>query len=273
MKFSIFLQHRQDVHKLKSIKDHFQQLGGEKSLEISLRHFQQITLGTKKPSVDLFERIFIHLNPDERHTAVFSFFESTIDKEKNIILEFLKSNLIPDNYINSNNPWNRKDYKEIFFNLDQMDFLSKNKNALRLHQRAIMYDFVEKDKCRLSNDILSKMEKLKLITIKENKIFSFNQLYKIPKFQNSPKLEASKGHELIISFIDEFFDKTGTKEQNIGLKMQFVSKESTSLIEQQLVSLNKWIQSLAESDHINKKELQPFILITMARLMTERDLW
>src|SRR5689334_19703687 len=125
MNFSSFLKQRQLNRNCETIKDHYEELGGHSMLGITLRYFQQISSG-KRP-------------------AVLAYFNSSLSKshpDTSPLLEYLEQYLFPAIEKETKSIWDNSNKTQLMFTDEQLRFLIENKSALKVHQRAILFERV-----------------------------------------------------------------------------------------------------------------------------------
>ena len=271
MNFADFLRQRRTNKNIATAKEHYESLGGEKVLQISLRHFQQIESGKYPPSETLLAALFDKTSPSDRRALVLSYFRSVVG-EKNIggaLLEYLEQHLSPAVESETKSLWDTTK-KLMIYSEDQLDFLTQNTDAMRLHKRLLLLGNTHKSKVNLPKDKLKKLEDLNLIEIADGVIKPSRGLYRIPNYENSNPRAVSKASDYIMKHAELFISKEGSANQELSYAMQMVTPSVAQRILEQMTAFKKWVQSLASSEE--GPNMMPFLFVGFAKQIDRKEL-
>ncbi|MBP7843503.1 MAG: hypothetical protein KA116_01690 [Proteobacteria bacterium] len=271
MNFSQFLIERRTQKNIHSSKDHFESLGGEKMLGISLRHFQQIESGKYPPSEKLLVSVFNKTSPSSYRALFLAYFHSTQKENKNAkaLSEYLEHHLSPAVDTVAKSVW-EEGRPLMYYSEEQLEFFIQNPDALKFHKRLMLFDKVSARKTGIYPSKLKILEQLELITIKDDTIYPSRTLYRIPTYENSGPRQTSKGADYIKKHLEVYLSKEGAPNQVLAQAMQLVSPSVAKRILEQMESFKKWVQSTA-SDETDETKV-PLIFIGFAKALDRKEL-
>jgi transcriptional regulator with XRE-family HTH domain len=272
MNFGAFLRERRGQKKLKSSKEHYEALGGEERLGISLRHFQQIESGKYPPSEKLLLAVFGESEAADRKALVIAYFKSVLETDARAkdLLEYLSNYLLPEINSQKENIW-ESDRKRMFYSEEQLDFLIENPDAMRFHKRVMLYEGIPiKDAERLAEAKLKRMIDLDLLTLTGDKVLPSRNLYRIPTYENSGPREVAKGSEYILRHVDLFLSREGNDQQVFAQAMQLVTPTVAKRILEQMEAFKRWVQSTAAAG--TDESLVPLLFVGFTKLLSPKEL-
>ncbi|MGK5088564.1 hypothetical protein WDW86_13480 [Bdellovibrionota bacterium FG-2] len=271
MNFSEFLKERRAQKNIATSKDHYEELGGEKVLGISLRHFQQIESGKHPPSEALLTILFSKVPASARRTVVLAYFLSVFsDNNANKpLLSYLEQHLSPAIESESKSLW-ESTKRLMMYSEEQLDYLTQNPDALRFHRRILLLDREPKDQCPLTKEKLKKMVSLDLITISGNEILPSRTVYRIPHFDNSSPRLVGKATDYIFKQVEVYSAREGAADQELSYAMQMVSHSTAERILEQMRVFKRWVQSLASTDV--GPGVSPLLFVGLVRKIDRREL-
>lgn len=269
MNFSDFLKQRKDQLGFKTTNEHYAYLGGSKTLEVTLRHFRGIESGQHPPSPKIFNVVFSKTPVVLRRTLVQAYFKTIIPVDENTeVHQFLEQALISPLKQSAKSLWELP-IGQMEYSWEQLNYLTKNVDALLLHKRVLLYDKVNVDESNVSKEILAELKRLKLIEVNKNTITPSSNLYRLPIQEKSSHRLMTMKNNYILKNIDIFLKREGCPEQHFDLDVLIVSQETGSEILRYQKTIKEWIRSLAISNH--SKPNKPIIFSSFARILDEHD--
>lgn len=271
MNFSEFLKQRRTQNNLVSAKEHYEELGGEKVLKISLRHFQQIEGGKYPPSEDLLAALFEKTRPSERKTLVTAYFRSVLSGTSGgtQLIEYLDYHLSPEIEKESKSLW-ESGRRLMMYSEEQLNFLADNVDALRFHRRLLLLGNCSKNECTLDRGKLKALEKLNLIEVQKDEIRPSRSLYRIPNYENSNPRAVASASDFILKQVDAYISREGSPNQELSYAMQMVTPAVADRILEQMKAFKKWVQSLASTDE--GPSMTPLVFVGFAKKMERKEL-
>ncbi len=272
MNFGEFLRERRTQKGLRSSKEHYDSLGGEERLSISLRHFQQIESGKYPPSEKLLVALFQESQPSDRKALILAYFKSVLEDDKRAqgLLDYLSGYLLPEVNAPRDNIW-ESDRKRMFYSEEQLDFLIENPDALRFHKRVMLYEGLStKEAERIPQAKLQRLIDLELLTIDKDRILPSRNLYRIPTFENAGPREVAKGSEYIRRHVDIFLSREGNDNQVLAQAMQLVTPTVAKRIQEQMEAFKRWVQSTAAPG--TEETLVPLLFVGFTKVLSQKEL-
>lgn len=270
MNFTEFLNKRKLRRNISSTKEHYESLGGEKKLQFSLRHFRELENGNQKPSVSFLENIFNESKSDEFKDLIVSYFNSNLENASSSpITKYITDHLQHPVQKEEAGVWESKTIHMIYSS-EQLDYLTKNEDALVFHKRVLLYDKCNESEVLLSDTKLKHLIDLDLIEFKPPDYVPSRNLYKVPRFENSPPKVVTKATEYITKQVEIFMSKEGNKNQEISYAFQLVDENKIPLILEQMKTFKNWIQSLASEN--TKPPSQPIIFFSFFKMLDKKEL-
>lgn len=271
MNFSDFLKKRRTQKKLASARDHFDELGGEEVLGISLRHFQQIESGRYPPSEKLLAVLFLRTPAPERRTLVVAYFRSIFGPipGSEALIDYVDQHLTPALERESKSLW-ESGRKVMMYTEEQLDFLTKNADALRFHRRVLLLENLKKDQCPLKKEKLEQMIELDLLSLSGNEIRPSRTVYRIPNADNSGPRAVARATDYILKHLEVYAAREGSDEQELSYGMQMVSPAAAERILEQMKAFKRWVQSLASTEV--GPEVSPLLFVGFARKIDRKEL-
>jgi hypothetical protein len=275
MNFSFFLKQSRIRRAIKNSKEHYLYFGAQKELGISLRHFQDIESGKHHPSEQVFLEIYNKTEDLYKKDCIVAFFETvTSGLNNNDLIDFVKTNLklpIPDD---KKKYWDSKldSYRD--YTKEQLEFLSKNDEALRLHKRLLLYDSrkVALDSINLDRDLIKKMVQLKLVSISKNFIKINHSYCRVPRAETSNPTTVSKATDFILEHIPTFISKEGSINQGLFYVSQLMDHDSAMKIIETQKTFKNELHTLASDSDSESKNVVPFVFVTFCKILEKKDL-
>jgi hypothetical protein len=271
MDFAQFLKGQRAKKNIPTVKEHYEELGGEKTLKISLRHFQQIGAGKHPPSESLFGVLFSKVPRSERKLLVLAYFESVLS-EANISKEvgtFLQSSLMPQVDIETKGLFDG-DIRHVMYTEEQLVFLSNNTEALRFHKRLMLFGDVPIADTPLKTPVLSQMRTLDLVQVKEGRIKLNRDVFRLPHFDNSSSRAVSKATEFIFKHLDLYVSREGSESQELSFSIQLIPKSAAPMILEHMKMFKKWVQSFGPQKP--GPDTTPFVFVSFGKKMEPKEM-
>ena len=271
MNFSDFLRERRAQKNIASSKDHFEELGGKKSLGCELRQFQQIESGRYPPSEKILVALFNVTPASSRHRLLKSYFTSVLagDMNASSLLGFLEDNLSPGIEQNEKSVWETSSRRSMIYTEAQLDYLIFNPDAAKLHKKCLWYDKWPRSKSGIPPSKLKALEELELVELRGTDIQPSRHLYRLPNFENSAPGPVSKATQYIQKQIDIYASKEGAANQELGYAAQLVTHDVARTIIDQTRALKKWIQANASTKTDNT--VVPVVFVSFAKWLEPRE--
>jgi hypothetical protein len=272
MNFSIFLKTRQVEYGYSTIKEHFEDLGGTKDLDITLRYFQQIYNGDRPPTEKILSAIFSKTKSNERKLLIIAYFRSTLgeNKKKQNLLSYLESNLNPELGSISEGFW-KHDIPKTIFSEKQIKLLIENRDLLKIHNRILLYEKIPL--LDLNRNKIQDLIENKLVKVEGNFAVPYDKYMIIPSSKNSDTYLTSLGTQYMLKILDSFISKEGSDRQK---NETFLFLVPSSIADKILIQINyfiEWARLLAKDPPKNKNEdLVPFFISVFGKKLEKRDL-
>jgi transcriptional regulator with XRE-family HTH domain len=272
MDFGEFLRERRGQKNLRSSKEHYDSLGGDEKLSISLRHFQQIESGKYPPSEKLLVALFQESQPADRKALVVAYFKSVLgeDPRAQSLIEYLSGYLLPEINAPRENIW-ESDRKRMFYSEEQLDFLIENPDAMRFHKRVMLYEGLSRKQAeRISPAKLQQLIDLDLLSMENDQILPSRNLYRIPTFENAGPRAVAKGSEYIRRHVDIFLSREGHDNQVLAQAMQLVTPTVAKRVQEQMEAFKRWVQSTAAPG--TEETLVPLLFVGFTKVLSQKEL-
>jgi len=273
MNFAQFLERWKTQQKITTTTDLFQELGGERELGIKLRQFREIESGKTAPSTPLLIMLFDRLHGSEKKDLIVAFMESLTElkgrKKGKAILEYLQQSLIPPLEKTSNSLWD-SGLAHMTYSAEQLEFLSSNTDAMRLHKKVLLLDKLPLSRSNVKKADLQRLKELELVDFDAKNIFPSRIAYRIPNYKDSSARLVAKASDYIMKHVDVYISKEGSEKQQLAYALQMVDKTAAPRILEQIESFKKWVQSLASRD--SGENVVPIIFLGFAKQLEEREL-
>ena len=269
MNFSEFLKDLKTKRNFSSTREFFEYLGGEKVLGMTLRNFQLVEGGDRPPSEKVFRLIIKRIPREEYRNAVLSYFRSHMLEDCEEFLEFLDQHLSP--------PVN-KEKRSLFesprqtmmYSEEQLSYLTANADAARLHHRLMLWEKVSDAQLVGKTEIVENLVHLRLAERSGGGLTPSRAVYLVPSYENSSPSSVRKANRYIYSLFNNYLSEEGSHQQRVGFALQLVTKETANKILEQMSSLKRWIQSVAEKE--THPDLVPFVYVSLAKKLEGREL-
>lgn len=268
--FSDFLENQRALNLSANVKDHYVNLGGQNGLGISLRHFQQVSAGTRLPTEHLVERMAQQLPKSEYKDLIVAYFKCKVENHnRSHLLQFLEREL-PNSKPEHESIWSQKK-PQMFLSDLQMRFLIDNPKLLKFYFLLSL----KKKSVVTSTEISSVEQKqlldLDLIEINENEITPTKDLLRIPTFETSTPTSTALGIELIMKALDVFIDKRGSQKQVTGFTLHFVPKDVLPEINDQIDRLRRLVKSYGSDIDANISQQIPIMFSTFMKQLSSDE--
>ena len=270
MNFSEFLKRRRTQKNIATAKEHYEELGGEKVLGISLRHFQQIEGGKYPPSETLLAVLFSKSVPSEKRSLVLAYFASVLGDNPlaSSLRDFLEQHLSPAIETESKSLWESSKQLMIYSEA-QLDFLTADPEALRFHRKLLLFEKTPKKACALSREKLKKLETLDLISVSGDSILPSRSRYRIPHFDNSSPRVVGKATDYIFKQMELYSAREGSPDQELSYAMQMIPTSATGRVLEQMRTFKRWVQSLASTEM--GPHMSPLLFVGLVRKIDRRE--
>jgi hypothetical protein len=271
MNFADFLKKIRTQKAIATAKEHYEALGGQEVLGISLRHFQQIEAGKYPPSEKLLAALFGKVPASDRRAVVLAYFRSVFEssQEGDSLVQYLDKHLLPALESEKKSIW-ESNRRLMMYSEAQLDYLIQNPDALRFHKRILLLESVPVKSCELSKKKLKELEELDLIEMKSSEIAPSRTLYRLPHYDNSSPRAVAKATDYILKHIDLYVSKEGSTAQELSYAVQMVSPAVAEQVLEQLRAFKRWVQSLASKDI--GPQVRPLIFVGFAKQLESKEL-
>jgi len=273
MNFSDFLKDRRTQKNIATAKEHYEDLGGEEKLGISLRHFQQIESGKHVPSAEILAALFAVTSASSRRTLVMAYFVSVFPDTSSVgvspLLDYLEQHLAPAVETESTSLW-EKTKRSMMYSEQQLDYLIQNPDAFQFHRRVMLLESTPKSDCKLTKEKLKRLETLDLVSVSGSEIRPSRTLYRIPHYDNSSPRVVGKATDYIFKHLDVYSAREGSSDQELAYAMQMVSEPVAEKILDQMRAFKRWVQSLASTD-VGPKFV-PLLFIGLVKQLDRKEL-
>lgn len=274
MNFSQYLKKRQLDFGYRTIKEHFEALGGKTELGMTVRYFQQIVNDERPPTERVLSSIFEQTQSTEKKLLVVAYFKSTLHlKEKsNSLVKYLEGHLSHAIETPSKGFWKSKITPEIL-NEDQMNLLIEDRDAFKSYNKILLYE-------KLPVSIFNQSTVKRLITsnlVKVNGklVEPFSRYMIFPSIKNSDHYLTSLGTKCMLKAIDTFISKEGHPRQRVETFSFLIPKDVSEKILSEIGNFLEWAKSLAKeapNQNVDNKEVVPFFISIFGKELEERDL-
>ncbi len=274
MTFSSFLEEFRRQNNIQTANGLFEFLGGDKTLDMTDRHFRLICKGDQVPSVPLLQVLFDRVNGPDKKNLIISYFQSMMDakgsaKAGGEIAEYLNQNLLsPIEKVTSSLWDNKQPY--MTYSDQQLDYLNQNLTALRIQKKLLLKGELPITEFNAYQKTFTELKDLELIEHKKDKVYPSRIKYRLPIPQNSPPRMVLKGTDHIMNVMNLYLSKEGSPRQEISYGLQMVERSIAPRILEQVESFKRWVQSLAVKD--TKANSVPLVFIAVTKQLEEREL-
>jgi hypothetical protein len=273
MNFSEFLKQRRTQKNIKTTKAHYEELGGAKTLGISLRHFWLIESGKYPPSEKLLAIVFQATPGSDRKTLILSYFTSVYEDSPQgaILLRYLDEHMFPGPDTAQVGLWDSLP-SPAMYSEEQLDFLIKNPDAMRFFHRVLLMEACPASDCQLPTYKLRQLQKLGLIRVSSDAktIQSGERGYRIPLYSTSSPRVVAKASDYIMKEIELFISREGSPNQNLSCTTQMVHPAAANRVLEQTQAFSRWIKSLAVSEP--SPDDVPVVHVNFAKRLEAREL-
>lgn len=269
MNFSDFLKGLKTKQNFSSTRELYEFLGGEKFLEMSLRNFQLVESGTRPPSEKFFRIMITKIPREEYRNAVIAYFSTHLSPECEEFLTYLNQHL--------SHPINREnkslfdsDRPTMMYSEEQLNYLTHNADAMRLHHRIMLWEKIESEKLVGKQELVDELVRLSLVERTSWGIKSSRTVFRVPSYENSPPSAVRRANRYLYTSLNSYLSEEGAENQQVSFAFQLVTKENAIKILDQVLSLKKWIQSISEFDL--HADLVPFLYLGFGKQLESREL-
>ena len=270
MNFSDFIHDLKDRLNAKNIADLYRLLGGEEKVGISLRHFQSVENGSRTPPEALFVNLYKVIRPTDKKAFVISYLTSLLIKEDSEqIISYLEKYLSPEIEKTQKNIWDSR--SSVYFTDEQVEFLIDNPDCFKFHKKLLLQEKIPLKLAPIKKSRLEEMKNLDLISINGKYILPFSTLCRLPTRETHGPKSVATASKYILKHLDVFLSREGTERQALGYGFQMVSEANAKRIHEQIISLKKWVQSLAST--ASDKELTvPLVFVGFSKAIEWKEL-
>jgi hypothetical protein len=274
MDFPAFLKRFRAQKNITSARALYEFLGGEKTLRMSLRHFQLIDSGKWPPPEKLAVALFHIVPAQERRTVVLahlrSVFAAREGAEAEPLLSYVEQNLLSAEESEAKSIWETVSRYQTYSD-EQLDFLLNNSDALRFYMGLILLEDCSLELCKLPKSKLKKLCDMELVRISKNKILPSIKFMKLPRYEDSSPRSVAKATDFILKHLELFVAKEGAPNQELSFTFQMVTPDAAEKINERAKSLKKYIQSLGSRDVSEK--VTPFLYVSLAKRIDIKELF
>jgi hypothetical protein len=247
-------------------------LGGEKALKIKLRQFQLIEAGAQNPSSRVLSVFLEKVQKSEWHEWIAAFVVTLMKDTdcRSDVSDYLKQHLTPAFEKSKSSTWTAARPFSIFSD-NQLELLSQDSEAFLLFKRILIDDGVESSQVRAAQEVVQKLIDLKLIQRKKARLIPTNERFRAPDPDISPPRTTAKSNKYILAHLTNYLTLEGNQKQVLRYGQQYMLKEKSELVREQLLNVRNWIQSLAISDG-PPDQMVPFVFVLFGKELERREL-
>lgn len=270
MNFPDFIRDLKTKLKAKNIADLYRILGGEEKIGISLRHFQSVENGSRTPPEALFVNLYKAIRPTDKKAFVISYLTSllaSVDSEQ--IISYLEKYLSPEIEQTQKNIWDSR--SSVYFTDDQVEFLINNPDCFKFHKKLILQERIPLNLAMIKKSKIEEMKNLDLVSLKGKYILPFSTLCRLPTRETHGPKSVATASRYILKHLDVFLSREGTDKQALGYGFQMVSETNAKRIHEQIISLKKWVQSLAATT-TDKESTVPLVFVGFSKAIEWKEL-
>lgn len=276
MDIAEFLAERKKKYKFKTTTEHFDELGGEASLKMTLRNFRQIEAGKQRPTPTLFGLLFSKSPDSQKKILIRAYFKSMMPEESSKAVDDFITVSMMDYPEDQKNIWNMK-IPLAYYSFEQLDYLSKNRDALLFHKQILLYRKIHESRASIPLKKIERLLELELISYNKPYYKGHRQIYMVPKFESSNTRDFIKAVEYILENQKIFLDQKGNEQQRLTYTMQLVEESFVPTLMNQTKKFQDWLKSFAQHIPDSEKEeaegkLVPIINISFSRALSGGDL-
>lgn len=272
MNFSSYLKKRQMEFGYSTIKEHFESLGGQSELGITVRYFQQIVNGERPPTERVLASIFANTEPSEKKLLVVAYFKSTLQKTQSSqqLLIYLEGHLNHALESTSKGFW-KNDIQPQVLNEDQLRVLINDRESLKTHNKILLFEKVPSS--IFKSDTVKKLVDCKLIKMDGKNVIPFSRYMIIPSMKNSDHHLSSLGTHYMMKVLDTFISKEGHLRQKAETFCFLLPREASDKILTEMGNFIEWAKRFAkDAPKDNDSNLVPFFISLFGKELEERDL-
>lgn len=270
MKYSEFLKQLRTKMNAKNTADLYRMLGGEEKLGISLRHFQSVENGTRTPPECLFMSLFRTISPSDKKAYVISFMTSLLENtDSSDLLSYLEKYLSPEIERKQQSVWDSKNSS--YLTDEQMAFLIDNPDCFKFHKKLLMQEKVPLASIALKKQKIDDMKRLELIKVVGKYMIPYSIVCRLPTTETHGPKSVSIASNYILKHLDFFLSREGEDSQSLGYGFQMVTTSNARRIHEQVLSLKKWIQSLASKPEAHEP-LVPLLFVGFSKTVTWKEI-
>lgn len=237
---------------------------------MSLRNFQLIDSGQQAPSVDAFFSIFKKLPRHEYKDAIQSYFETmTPTGEFNPVVDYIEKHLTPAFELSEKSIWD-SNRPSMTYSEEQLNFLEQNLEAMKLHHRLTLREFVPKSDLIGKEEVVKKLVKLELAQNKKDGLYPCRTLFRAPTYENSAPSSVRKATRYLLKHFDAYVSEEGSPKQELGYALQLVTPQIAGHILAETVKFKRWIQSVASQE--TEGDLIPLVVLSFAKQLESKEL-
>lgn len=268
--FRDYLETHRTNNLIANVKDQYLSLGGQNGLGISLRHFQQLSAGTRLPTEYLVDRMAHQLPKTEYKDLILSYFNCKIENiSRSPLLQYLDREL-PNSKPDHQSIWSQKK-PQMFLSDMQMRFLIDNPNLLKFYFLLSLKKKTSITTTEISSSEQRQLLALDLIEINETEIMPTKDLLRIPTFETSTPASTALGIELIMKALNVFIDKRGSRKQVTGFTLHFVPKDVLPEIDDQINRLRRLVKSYGSDIDASISQQVPIMFSTFMKQLSSEE--
>lgn len=270
MQIQDFLKKHKTNNLFTTVKEHYINLGGQKSLGISLRHFQQISSGDRSPTELFIDRLFRQVGKKDQKELLVSYFRSRIPEHgRGGIVDYLESHL-PTITPSTKSIW-ESNKPQMFLAKEQIDFLLQHPLTIKPYFLLSLKNRISIEEFGLEENLVEQMIQLDLIAKKGMEIVPSKELLRIPSFETAAPKMAEAGTNLILKCLDVFIDKRGSPEQKTLFSLQYVPSDVADIIQSQIDHLRSLIRAHATDIDDSTVSQVPILFSTFFRVLDSAE--
>ena len=187
-----------------------------------------------------------------------SYFESALDgTEPKHLRDYLAGQLTPAPPRADKSIW-ETDRPLMIYSEEQLQFLAKTPEAMRLHHRLLLWEDVPKRTLGTLTETAQKLVDHELAAWEGEHLKSSRTLFRVPRYEESAPSAVRKGTRFLLAHLDTYLSEEGGADQEVTYAMQLVSPSVARTIRTEMVKFKKWVQAVASQKTTD--DLVPFLL-------------
>ena len=159
---------------------------------------------------------------------------------------------------------------QMTYSEQQMAFLTKSHEAMRLHHRTLLWEFIPMEELREQMPIAKQLVEHELAVLSDDGLRSIRALIRTPHYENAAPSSVRKATRMLMSNLETYVSEEGGPNQELGYAIQLVDSDAAKRIMEEMKKFKKWVQSIASRE--TKGDLLPFVMLTFGKKLEKREM-